>query len=136
MRVIIRARAGQLLLIKQTDHAALAERLMSAWRADDFASSARRDVTLLATRCHDDGWIEEDAAPLVDPVSGEILDYVHAPDDVRRGIWPRGVERLSSMPYVAALVAQHALHLFLEIEPVGTAEIVEDDEATLEQVRA
>ena len=112
MRVIIRAGSGQLLLIRQTDHAALAGRIMRAWRRDGLLSSPRREVILLATHRHDDGWIDQDRAPLVGDTSGEVLDYLHAPDDVRRGIWPRGVAVLSAHPYAAALVAQHALHLF------------------------
>ena len=110
--VIIRASGGELLLIQQIDHAALAERLIAAWQPGDLKASPRRDEILFATRRHDDGWIDEDAAPLVDSESGGLLDYVHAHDDVRRGIWPRGVERLSPFPYAAALVAQHSLHLF------------------------
>ena len=111
VRVIIRSGNGQLLLIKQTDHATLARRIMAAWRRDGLPSSPRRDVILLATRRHDDAWIDEDRAPLVNDV-GEMLDYLHAPDEVRRDIWPRGVAVLSGHPYAAALVAQHALHLF------------------------
>ena len=110
--MIIRASGNELLLIKQIDHAALAARIIAAWRRGGFPQSPRYDEILFATERHDDGWIDEDAAPLVDAASGELLDYVHAPDEVRRGIWPRGVERLSTYPYVAALVAQHALHLF------------------------
>jgi hypothetical protein len=110
--VIIRSGNGQLLLIKQTDHAALAGRIMRAWRRDGLPSSARREVILLATHRHDDGWIDQDRAPLVSDTSGEVLDYLHAHDDVRRSIWPRGVAVLSAHPYAAALVAQHALHLF------------------------
>ena len=110
--MIIRSGNGQLLLIKQSDHAALAGEIMRAWRRDGLASSPRRDIILLATRRHDDGWIEQDQSPLLSDVSGEALDYLHAPDDVRRSIWPRGVEVLSGHPYAAALVAQHALHLF------------------------
>jgi hypothetical protein len=112
VRVIIRSGSGQLLLIEQTDHAALAGRIMRAWRRDGLLSSPRREVILLATHRHDDGWIDQDRAPLVGDTSGEVLDYLHAPDDVRRGIWPRGVAVLSAHPYAAALVAQHALHLF------------------------
>jgi hypothetical protein len=112
VRVIIRTSGDELLLIKQTDHAALAERIIAAWRRDDFPSLPRHDEILVAARRHDDGWIDEDEAPLVNAQTGALLDYVNAPDDIRRGIWPRGVERLSASPYVAALVAQHALHLF------------------------
>jgi hypothetical protein len=110
--VIIRTHHDQLVLITQPDHAALAGRIMSAWRQDGLPESPQRVEILLAINRHDDGWIENDGAPLVDAVSGEILDYVHAPDDVRRSIWPRSVERLAAHPYASALVAQHALHLF------------------------
>ena len=85
---------------------------MSAWRRDGLPAAPRRDRILHATRRHDDGWIDYDRALLVDETSGRLLDYVHAPDDVRRGIWPNGVERLHDDPYAGALVAQHAIHLF------------------------
>jgi hypothetical protein len=45
-------------------------------------------------------------------VSGRLLDFVHAPDDVRQGVWPRSIERLAHSPYAAALVAQHALQVY------------------------
>jgi hypothetical protein len=73
---------------------------------------------LLATREHDNGWHEEDAAPLVDEATGRILDFMNAPDGVRQAIWPRGVERLSSVPYAAALVAQHALSVYEHYRPI------------------
>ena len=111
-RVIIRSGSGQHLLIRQSDHAALAARIMRAWRRDGLPRSPRRDVILLATQCHDDGWIDLDRAPLFDETTGQLLDYLHAPDEIRRTIWPRGVAALSAHPYAAALVAQHALHLF------------------------
>jgi hypothetical protein len=110
--VIIRSSGDQLLLIRQPDHAALAERIIGAWRRDGLPASAHREMILLATRTHDDGWIDVDASPLVDAESGRMLDYVHAPDDVRRAIWPKGVERLGAVPYAAALVAEHAIHIY------------------------
>lgn len=110
--MIIRSSGDQLLLIRQPDHAALAERLIRAWRRDGLPASSRREVILFATRTHDDGWSDVDSWPLIDAESGRVVDYVHAPDEVRRAIWPRGVERLKVAPYAAALVAQHAIHLF------------------------
>jgi Protein of unknown function (DUF3891) len=109
--MIIRKQAGDLLLITQPDHAALAARIMSAWCADGLPASSRRDVILFATLHHDDGWLDVDAAPLVG-AGGELLDFVNAPEPIRLGIWPRAVERLQATPYAAALVAQHALHIY------------------------
>ena len=43
--------------------------------------------------------------------SGEPLDFIAVPPAVKHRIWPRATERLATQisPYVAALVAQHAL---------------------------
>ena len=110
--MIVRTEPEGLVLITQPDHAALAERVMAAWQRDGLPESPLRDIILLATREHDNGWIEEDAAPIVDPTTGQILDFINAPEDVRQGIWPRGVERLHDHPYAAALVAEHALTVY------------------------
>ena len=85
---------------------------MAEWRRDDLPGSPIRDVILDATREHDNGWIEPDRAPIVDPATGRLLDFITAPEPVRQGIWPRGVERLHDTPYAAALVAEHALSVY------------------------
>lgn len=85
---------------------------MTGWRGKGFPTSAERHAVLLATRAHDNGWQQYDAAPLVDADTGRILDFVHAPDSVRQAVWPRGVAGLRREPYAAALVAQHALAIY------------------------
>jgi hypothetical protein len=110
--MIIRPANGSQLLITQPDHAALAADIMRHWQADGLPDSPRRALILFAICEHDNGWAEVDAAPIVDASSGRILDFVNAPDVVRRDVWPRGVERLAAMPYAAALLAQHALHIY------------------------
>lgn len=110
--VIIRPRPGGQLFITQPDHAALAARIMARWELDDFPSAARRAAILLAIAQHDNGWREVDTSPVLDADTGEALDFVHAPDAVRRGVWPRGVARMPEQPYAAALIAQHALHIY------------------------
>jgi hypothetical protein len=110
--MIIQDLGASQLLITQPDHAALAGRIMRHWTADHLPQSPRRADILLAITEHDNGWREVDATPIVDPATGALLDFVHAPDDVRQGVWPRGVGRLSHVPYAAALVAQHASHIY------------------------
>ncbi len=110
--MIIRRLASSLLLITQPDHAALAARIMRRWRDDDLARSPRRDDILYAIEHHDDGWLDVDRAPLVDATTGALLDFITAPETIRRAIWPHGVARLAHTPYAAALVAQHALHIY------------------------
>jgi hypothetical protein len=109
--MIVRREKGSQLLITQPDHAALAGRVMQHWRAGELQQSPRRKDIFLAIDEHDNGWQEPDAQPIVD-AAGNILDFVHAPDDVRHALWLRGIDRLSSTPYAAALVAQHAIHVY------------------------
>jgi hypothetical protein len=110
--LIVRTESDHLLLITQPDHAALSGAVMAQWRRDGLPVHPRREWLLLATREHDAGWAEVDVAPIVDPGSGQLLDFIHAPDAVRRAVWPRSIERLAHTPYAAALVAQHALHVY------------------------
>jgi len=110
--MIVRPNGSSQLLITQPDHAALAAHVIRHWRADGFEHSPRRDLILLAVDQHDNGWLEVDATPIRDPATGGIFDFIHAPDDVRQAIWPRGVERLGMHPYAAALVAHHAVHVY------------------------
>jgi hypothetical protein len=110
--VIVRSAADHLDLITQPDHAALAARIMAEWKRDGLPDSPLRSTILLAAREHDNGWIEEDRAPIVDAATGRLLDFVNAPETVRQRMWPRAVERLSDRPYAAALVAEHALNVY------------------------
>lgn len=103
---------GDLLLIRQPDHARLAARIMTAWRADGLPASPRRPAILAAIGAHDDGWREPDASPIVDEATGGLLDFVHAPIAVRQGVWPRATDLLDSTPYEAALVAEHSIQIF------------------------
>ena len=77
-----------------------------------LSTNPRRTRILQAIGEHDNGWIEADAAPLVDPPTGRPLDFVSAPLAVRQSVWPRGVQRLAHDPWAAALVAQHAIAVY------------------------
>lgn len=105
--MIVRSTGTEMELITQPDHARLARRVME--RARELAGHPRREQILLAIGEHDNGWAELDAAPRVNPATGEIYDFIHAPPAARQAVWPRGVARLSADPWAAALVAQHAL---------------------------
>jgi hypothetical protein len=115
--MIIRTGGTSQFLITQPDHAALAARIMRVWLGDGLPDSPRRPDILRAIDEHDHGWADVDAAPIVDAATGGILDFVNAPDTVRRQVWPRGVERLEATPYAAALVAHHAIHVYRRYRP-------------------
>jgi hypothetical protein len=113
--VIVRHAGDSLLLMTQPDHAALARRIMERWTAGGLPQSPRRESILRAVGDHDNGWRQVDAAPIM-LADGRIADFVIAPGEVRRGVWPRGVARLVSDPWAAALVAQHAGFVYSRFE--------------------
>ncbi len=110
--MIVQSKGDRQYLITQPDHAGLARQIMAHWRTNGFPESGRRADILIAIEEHDNGWRETDAAPVLDPKTGKVQDFVTSPDEVRRGAWPRGVRRLAGTPYAAALVAQHAIHVY------------------------
>jgi hypothetical protein len=110
--MIVRTFDDGLLLITQPDHAGLSGRIMAAWLADGLPELDVRDEILEAARVHDIGWIDPDAAPLVNPASGRPYDFIDAPVATKQAVWRRALERLRGSPYVAALVAQHALTIY------------------------
>lgn len=108
--MIVRPAGDALLLITQPDHARLAGTIMRHCVA--LVSHPRRESILLAVAEHDNGWMEEDAAPRIDLTSGFPADFMSAATAVRQGVWPRGVARLRHDPWAAALVAHHAITVF------------------------
>jgi hypothetical protein len=110
--LIIRTDLSPPLFITQPDHAALAATIMRGWERGGLADSPRHVAIMLAIQAHDNGWQEVDAEPCLDPATGLVLDFVNVPEDVRHAVWTRGVARLATEPYAAALVAQHALHIY------------------------
>ncbi len=99
-------------LVTQSDHARLAADLLRLMRLPELIAHPRRALLLRAVSEHDNGWWEADAAPRLDAAGGMALDFRHFPPDLRQEIWRRGVERFSGDdPYLAALIATHALRL-------------------------
>lgn len=103
--MIVRTLDNRLQLITQPDHAHLAARIME--HCVELVALPRRAPIMNAIAEHDNGWEEEDSAPIVN--DGKIVDFINAPVDVRHRVWPRAVMRLSEDPFAAALVAQHAI---------------------------
>ncbi|HEX5217253.1 MAG TPA: DUF3891 family protein [Vicinamibacterales bacterium] len=109
--MIVRPAGGTLHLITQPAHAALARRIMEPWATGGLADHPRRDSILHAIEQHDNGWTEVDASPMR-LADGRIADFITLPMDARRGVWPRGVNRLADDPFAAALVAEHSIVIF------------------------
>lgn len=110
--MIVVADGTELLLVTQPDHARFAAQLLSLWHRPEMRRHPRRELLLAAVREHDNGWREEDAAPRIDPASGHPFDFRALPDEHRRELWRRGVERFADdEPYISLLLAQHCLEL-------------------------
>jgi hypothetical protein len=108
--VIVRPAHDGVHLITQPDHAHLAAKIIE--HVVTLDARPRRDAILLAVAEHDNGWAEEDAAPILNPATGRVADFVNVPLAVRHRVWPRAIRRLEQRPWTAALVAQHALVVY------------------------
>jgi hypothetical protein len=108
--MIVRPAGANVHLITQPDHAHLAARIIEHDVA--LATRPRRDAILLAVAEHDNGWTEEDAAPILNPATGRLADFVNVPLAVRHRVWPRAMQRLEQHPWTAALVAEHAIVVY------------------------
>ena len=119
--MIVRPVGEALQLVTQPDHAHLSRHIVEHCAA--LRDRPRRELILLATGEHDNGWIEEDAAPSVHAENGAVVDFVSAPLAVRHRVWPRATARLAAEPWAAALVAQHAITVYdrFRAEPAWAA---------------
>jgi len=113
--MIVRRFADRLQLMTQPDHAHLAGTIMES--CVSLRAEPRREAILRAIYAHDNGWLEEDQAPQVNPDTGEILDFVSAPLSVRHAVWPRAIMRLGKDAWTAALIAQHAITVYDRFRP-------------------
>jgi hypothetical protein len=111
--MIVRDDRDAFLLITQPDHAQLAEMIVAAVRTEAPLDGAARRAILLATREHDNGWIEVDALPSVDASTGRPADFMSGPAPVKHALWLRGIARAAKADALAgALVAEHALTVY------------------------
>jgi hypothetical protein len=108
-------------LITQPDHAHLARSIME--HCVPLAARERRAAILHAIDEHDSGWAEADAAPMVDPTTGAVVDFVRAPLSLRQAGAPRAIATLANDAWAAALVAQHGLTVYsrFRTEPEWTS---------------
>lgn len=101
------------LLIAQPDHAALCGLFADRWGAGPFAPVAPRESVILAAREHDNGWLEWEAAPTVDPETAHPRNFTEMPIPEVLAIWRRSPRRVADRdPYAGLLVSLHATRLF------------------------
>jgi hypothetical protein len=110
--MIVRHEENGLMLITQPAHAWLAGKLAAAWGNEIFAKPSPFEAVILATRLHDIGWLDWDAAPRLGQ-DGEPLNFLDTNLIETIPIWRQAVRRMTLFdPYAALLVSQHASTIY------------------------
>jgi hypothetical protein len=117
--MIRRALDGNWLCISQPEHARFAGAMAEAWGRPPFRAPIPRAEVLRAVAEHDNGWLEWEAAPGLDPATGRPLHFTEMPVAEHLAIWRRGVQRmLEANPYAGLLVSMHGAALMrYRLEP-------------------
>lgn len=73
---------GAQFVVKQTDHGALCGQFAGAFGNDRFKPPVPWDEVVYAITCHDNGWLETDEAPLLDPSTRLPYNVLDTPRSV------------------------------------------------------
>jgi hypothetical protein len=111
--MILQPHDGHLLLIRQTDHAALAGQLAEHWGNALFSLPVPRQAILVAATHHDDGWLLWEAAPRIDPATRRPYQFTDMPLVEHAAFYRAGISRiLAESPYAGLLVNMHLAGLY------------------------
>lgn len=96
------------ILISQVDHARLAGELARDWQTP-LIMWPEVNAELLATiDHHDDGWLDWEASPRVDPIKQRPLQFIEMPLDQSLVIWQRSIDQCRAYGFLASwLVSGH-----------------------------
>ncbi|HEY7158300.1 MAG TPA: DUF3891 family protein [Gemmataceae bacterium] len=111
--MIVQPRDGQLLLIRQTDHAVLAGVFAEHWGNAAFAVPFPRDPLIVAAVHHDDGWLLWEAAPRIDPTTRRPYSFTAMPIVEHVDFYRHGIDRvLARDSYAGLLTVMHLAGLY------------------------
>jgi hypothetical protein len=111
--MIVQPRDGQLLLIRQTDHAALAGVLAEHWGNAEFATPDPRQPLLVAARHHDDGWLVWEKEPRLDPATRRPCQFTAMPIREHVAFYRAGIEQVLALDaYAGLLTVMHLAGLY------------------------
>jgi hypothetical protein len=133
--VIIQDRGTEFVVIRQTDHAALAGHLAREWGNDLYRRPEPFDSFRLAAGEHDNGWAEVELRPQIDPVTFKPYSYLSIPTAAHMELYRRGIERVVKADhYAGLLVSMHCAGLYDRARatmPGFSAKYVKTEEAPL-----
>lgn len=97
------------IAIRQQDHAAFSAFLLEHWSDHGFPNDPERERIIAAARRHDDGWIDVDDAPTLDPETGYPINFLSVGPELAISIWRNGTRQaLQRDPWECLLVTHHA----------------------------
>jgi hypothetical protein len=100
------------VLISQIDHAHLAGQLAEHWGAGGFAALEPHDELLWAIFHHDDGWLDWDRSPGVNPDTGVPRQFTEMEPAETLAIWTKSIDAAAARgPLEGYLVAGHFCRL-------------------------
>jgi hypothetical protein len=106
--MLVTRRDGQLELITQPDHAAVAGALAEHWGNAEFSTPAAAEALLCAAIHHDDGWLELDTRPAYNATARRPAHFTEVPLTDSVGPYGRGVESVYARdPLAGALCSMH-----------------------------
>lgn len=112
--MIVQPRDGQLLLVRQTDHAAISGELAAHWGDGTFWDCPEpRASVLLATVRHDDGWRAYEERPRVNPATRRPYQFTEMPVQEHIPFYREGIDAVArDDPYAGLLVSMHLSGLY------------------------
>lgn len=102
------------ILICQHDHALLSYEIMRWWDNDKMYLSEQLDEIMFAVKEHDNGWMDWDSSPRINPKSLYPASFLEMKPKEQYEIWNKCINsHIQSHPYASALIALH-FNLFNE----------------------
>lgn len=111
--MIIQEHADHLILIRQTDHAALCGHFARAFGNKFFSKPEPFESFCLAAAEHDNGWQEWELLPQIDARTFAPYNFMSIPTEEHIALYQRGIERVVRADrYAGLLVSLHCASLY------------------------
>ena len=111
--MIVQERGEKLILIRQTDHAILSGFFAREWGNELFKPPEPFESVRLAAAEHDNGWLEWELQPQIDPRTRLPYSFMSLPTEEHMALYQRGIERVVKADrYAGMLVSLHASQLY------------------------
>jgi hypothetical protein len=111
--MILQQQSDPMVLIRQTDHAYLTGFFARDWGNEMFPRPEPFASFCLAAAEHDNGWLEWELSPGVDPMTFMPYTFMTVPTEEHISLYQRGIGRaVKTDLYAGLLVASHCMGLY------------------------